>query len=124
MQVSLKKKDSLFLKWPLFIHSTTPYMYPRLDFRIEPKIFDCCITGLGMGVLGKVVWTIIKKKKKTLKLGREPPPIPTPMTLSGPTYRGSCIRIVGIERSKGRGVRLGIEGETLPILDDSSKCNK
>ena len=29
------------IKWRFFIHSTTPYIHPRLDSRNEPKFSDC-----------------------------------------------------------------------------------
>ena len=29
------------IKRSFFIHSTTPYIHPRIDSRIEPKLSDC-----------------------------------------------------------------------------------
>ena len=32
------------IKWSSLIHSTMPYIHPRLDYRIEPQFSDCFLS--------------------------------------------------------------------------------
>ena len=42
------------IKWSFYIHSTTPYIHPRLDSRIEPKFSDCHLNVYSRGKMDKL----------------------------------------------------------------------
>ena len=41
LQYYFSLRQFRLIKWSFFIHSTTPYIHPSLDSRIEPKFSDC-----------------------------------------------------------------------------------
>ena len=41
LQCYFSLRQFCLIKWSFFIHSTTPYIHPRFDSRIESRFSDC-----------------------------------------------------------------------------------
>ena len=78
LQYYFSLRQFRLIKWSFFIHSTTPYIHPRLDSLIEPKFSDC---HLGSFVIFQGFWIKIAKEPYIFcdfSGGGSGPPAPPP----------------------------------------------